>query len=292
MSVRSSTQPAGGSAFVVADRDEHVAGRIPTVSRPTLSAGCNWNCSFICADGVEHVCGGSPFGEREGGEETTEKIRPLTVATDLVKRLTMAVESKTIPTEAKPTGCCDHKEVKIRRHFPGAFTLIAVAQNQHGDGFENEAPDHAERVRLTEGIDVTQTDDDGEELESDDEVDDAIGGTLLFLRTTEPVGEHAVFGDTIEDAIGADDGGVDGAERMRNPTTTTKARKARRSTCGPTMCMASPAIRLSLYTRSADIVGDQHDRQQRDEAGEDEAVHANDDGGRLRFFASGCASSR
>ena len=72
----------------------------------------------------------------------------------------------------------DSEEMKIGRHFPVALAFIAVAQNQHGDGFEDEAPDHAESIGFTEGVDVAPADDDGEELQSDDEVDDAVGGAI------------------------------------------------------------------------------------------------------------------
>src|SRR5271169_6164958 len=101
--------------------------------------------------------------------------------------------------------------MKIGRHFPVALTLIAIAQNEHRNGFEDEAPDHAEGVRFTEGVDVAPTDDDGEELQPYDEVDDAIGGAIPLVWTTEPVGEDAVLGDAVEHAVRTDDGGVDSA---------------------------------------------------------------------------------
>jgi hypothetical protein len=164
--------------------------------------------------------------------------------------------------------------VEIGRHFPGALTLIAVAQNQHGDGFEDEAPDHAEGIGFTEGVDVAPTDDDGEELEPDDEVDDAIGGPVFFLPL-EPT--MAVF---------------TAPERMRNPTTTTKARKARRSTCGPTMCMASPAIRLSLYTLVRTSSGISMTASKETRPVKTKLYMPMTMAVRFRFFSLGCASSR
>ena len=48
-------------------------------------------------------------------------------------------------------------------------------------------------------------------LQEDDQVDDAVGGAESRMWLAEPVGEDAVFGDAIEDAVGADDGGIDRA---------------------------------------------------------------------------------
>ena len=38
-----------------------------------------------------------------------------------------------------------------------------------------------------------------------------VAGPVLAVGKAEPVGENAVFGNAVQDAIGADDGGIDGA---------------------------------------------------------------------------------
>ncbi len=45
---------------------------------------------------------------------------------------------------------------------------------------------------------------------TDDEVDQAAGGAVFAVRLTEPIGQDAVFGDAIQDAVRTDDGGVHG----------------------------------------------------------------------------------
>ena len=44
-----------------------------------------------------------------------------------------------------------------------------------------------------------------------DEIDQAIGGAEALVRMLEPGREHAVFGQAIQHAVGADDAGVDRA---------------------------------------------------------------------------------
>ena len=136
---------------------------------------------------------------------------PLTVATDLVNRLTMAVESSTRKTESSPIGNLEVPDAEIGRNLPAALAMILPAQHQHGQAVEGERPDDAEGVGLAQGDDVAPAGDDGEHLEDEDHVDDAIAGAELVVRLAEPVGQHAVLGHAHQHAGRADHRGVDGA---------------------------------------------------------------------------------
>ena len=48
-------------------------------------------------------------------------------------------------------------------------------------------------------------------MEDDDEVDHAVGRPVSPVRRAEPVGHHPVLADTVQDAVGPDDRGVDRA---------------------------------------------------------------------------------
>jgi hypothetical protein len=104
------------------------------------------------------------------------KMMPLTVATDLVKRLTIAVVSSTRKTEARPIGYLGLADLDIWRNLPAALAVVFPSQDEHGEGVEGERPDDAEGVRLAEHDDIAAAGDDGEHLHDEDEVDDAIAG--------------------------------------------------------------------------------------------------------------------
>ena len=66
-------------------------------------------------------------------------------------------------------------------------------------------------------------------------------------------------------------------DRIRKPTTTTKALSSSLSHGGPTTCIARPPMRLSEYSLHADVVGDEHHGQEADAAREDQAVDEDDE---------------
>src|ERR1019366_1235385 len=100
---------------------------------------------------------------------------------------------------------------EIERHLPIAVARLLVAQHEHTKRFHGETPDHAEGVSLAEHHDVAAADHNGEQLQPDDGIDEPRGGAEGFVRVAEPLGEHTILGHAVEDAVGADDGGVDRA---------------------------------------------------------------------------------
>ena len=75
-------------------------------------------------------------------------------------------------------------------------------------------------------------------------------------------------------------------ERISTPTITTKMWNTRRSSCGPARCMARPPSRLSTYC-GANAVGNDHAGEQRDHAGADHRVDADDVAGDLQVLQLG-----
>ena len=89
----------------------------------------------------------------------------------------------------------------------------------HRQRHEGEAPDHAEGIQRSQQVHIAAAGNDGEDLQADDHIDDAITGAKPPLRFLEPGGQDAVFHQPVEHAVGADDGGIDRArqnERAHN----------------------------------------------------------------------------
>ena len=104
---------------------------------------------------------------------------------------------------------------EIQREF--VFLVVAlIPQHQDPEGLEREAPDHAERVRLAEQVDVAAAGDDCGDLEQRHRVQDAVRRAVLVVGLAEPVDQHAVFGDAIQHAVDADQRGVDRARENQD----------------------------------------------------------------------------
>src|SRR5208283_3527569 len=177
--------------------------------------------------------------------------------------------------------------MKIGRHLPIALTLVAIAQHEHRDGFEDEAPDDSECVGFTEGVDVAPAHDDGEELQSYDDVDDAIGSAVTFVRPPEPVGKHAVFRDSIQNAVGTHNGSVYGAGKDEESDDNNKCAESQPQNLRPDHVHGKTSDQVVAVHLHANVIRDQHDRQQRHQAGENEAVNADDNGRALQVFELG-----
>src|SRR5208282_1219852 len=247
---------------VVADRDEHVAGA--DADSFTLDGFCQLQLELLLhlRRIVSVFAPVHSFGEGEDSEEDDGKNQAAHRGHRLGKEIHDRGGEQNHPDRGQSDRDLDPKQVEIGRHFPVTLTLIAVAQNQHGDGFEDEAPDHAEGVGFAESVDVAPTDDDGEELKSHDEVDDAVSCAVLLVRTTEPVGEHAVFRDAIEHSVRTDDGGVYGARQNQESDNHDERAKGQAHNLRADHVHGESGDQVVAVHLHADAVGDQHDRQQ------------------------------
>jgi len=120
---------------------------------------------------------------------------------------------------------------------------------------KDEAPDDAEGVGLAQNDDVAHAADDDEQLHPRDEVQQPIRRAELGVRPQKPVGQHAVLGDAVEHAVGADDGVLTAPARMRKPTPTTKVSSTSFKPGGPRTCRARPPMRFAAVKLHADFVG-------------------------------------
>ena len=63
---------------------------------------------------------------------------------------------------ARPTGNLDAADAEVAGHL--VFLIVPlVAQHQHAERFQEEAPHHAERVSFAQQVDVAAAAEDGEQ---------------------------------------------------------------------------------------------------------------------------------
>ncbi len=89
----------------------------------------------------------------------------------------------------------------------GNLILLIAAlepQCQHPQRLHSEAPDHTKCIGFTEKVNVSPAQHNGQDLKQSNDVDDAVSSAELRMRFPEPLQQHAIFSDAIQDAIGAD----------------------------------------------------------------------------------------
>ena len=157
------------------------------------------------------------------------------------------------------------------------FLVVALkAEHEHAHGLEEEAPHYAKRASLAEPIDIAAAEEDGGNLQQDDGVDDAIGGAEALVRLAEPIEQHAVFGDAVHDAVGADDGGVEGAGENEHADDDHKdvEQQLQQLRTGEVHGQSAEEV---VGIQIADVTGaDDHGGHHGDDAGADHCVPAHD----------------
>src|SRR6185312_12347561 len=160
------------------------------------------------------------------------------------------------------------EDLQVRRHLPAALAFVFEAQYKHGKAVEGETPDHAECVGFTQHVHIAAAEQDGNDLQSDDQVDDAIAGAVFLLRLAEPVGKHSIFRDSIQYAIGADDGSVDRARQNQEAYDYNKGPEQQAHDQRPGEPHHQFGNEIVLITRDRHALRNDHHRQQRSYSGE------------------------
>ena len=113
--------------------------------------------------------------------------------------------------KAEPQRNLHAKEPEIQRHTIFAVAGMRVTEDQDGHALHGETPNNPESVQVRKEGDVAAADNDREDLQTGDDVDDAIGSAKPAVRLTEPVGENAIFRDAVQYAVRTHNGRVHGA---------------------------------------------------------------------------------
>src|SRR5580700_109534 len=177
-------------------------------------------------------------------------------------------------------------EVEVAGDFPGAVTGLGEAQHEHREGLHGEAPDHAKGVERGQHVDVAAAQDDGEDLEAYDQVDDAVAGTEAVVRLLKPAGEHAVFGYSIQNAVGAHNGSILRTGQNQHSHQHDEAVKEQLQTRRSDQIHGNAADEVGEIVR-ANLVGNDHHGEKRDQRREEQAVDENDEPGLLQVLQLG-----
>ncbi len=119
------------------------------------------------------------------------------------------------------------------------------------------------------------------------QIHDAVAGAELPMRLAEPVGQHAVFGDAHQHAGRTDDRGIDRAGKNQEADDHDKNAEDNPQHLRPDHVHRQAGDQVVAVNRHAHRVGDQHHRQQRTDAGEEEAVDRDHDRGALQVLELG-----
>ena len=121
-----------------------------------------------------------------------------------------------------------------------------IAQHQDAQGFEGEAPDHAESVGFAQQEDIAAAGENRQDLQHRHGVQHAVGGSEFLVRLAEPVEQDAVLGYAVQHAVDADQGGVDGAGQNQDSDDDDEDVEDKLAACRvPRSSSTSPPIMLS-----------------------------------------------
>ena len=87
---------------------------------------------------------------------------------------------------------------------------MLVTKHKYGKALHGEAPHHTERISLAQHEDVSSAEENGEELEPHHQIQDAMRSAETVVGLAKPMGENSILRDSVQDTVGAHDGGIDG----------------------------------------------------------------------------------
>src|SRR5207244_362583 len=99
-------------------------------------------------------------------------------------------------------------DFEIQGHPKCPFAAVLISKNQYRQTFRRKAPHDAERICFTEEKNISTAEHDREDLQSDDQIENAMGGAECPMRMAKPLRKNPVFGYPVQYAVGSDDGGV------------------------------------------------------------------------------------
>src|SRR5882672_3709643 len=82
---------------------------------------------------------------------------------------------------------------EVERDLKIAMAGLGVTEDENGEAIHGERPDDTESIKVCEEGDVAAADNDGDDLQNDDDVDDAVAGAEFRMRLAEPFAEDAVL---------------------------------------------------------------------------------------------------
>src|ERR1700691_3612496 len=182
--------------------------------------------------------------------------------------------------QAQAHGDLHAADREVERHLEFALAGIGVTQHQHRQAIHRETPDDPEGVKVGEKGDVAAADHDGGDLQQHDNVDDAVAGAESGVRLTEPLAHHAVFGNAVQHAIRAHDRGVHRPSKNQRAHHNHESMEDQARDERTLEAHRQPADQI-LQKALANVVGNDHHREEGNQRSENQAVNENDQTGLL-----------
>src|SRR5690348_388163 len=152
---------------------------------------------------------GAALGNGEDNKEQNGKSSARHGGHGLGEKIGDGYEKQRQSDEAQADRNLNAANMEIKRNLEFALAGPGVAEDENGQPVHRETPDHAEGIQVCQKSHVAAADEDGEDLKPDDDIDNAVAGAESRMGLAEPRAENSVLGDTIEDAVRTDDGGID-----------------------------------------------------------------------------------
>jgi hypothetical protein len=166
-------------------------------------------------------------------------------------------------------------EIERNAEFPPLRLLIA--QHENGNSVQHKTPNHAKSVEVGEKRDIAAAHNDHCDLKANDHVDNSVGGSEAGMRLTEPVRQNAILGNSVENAIGTYDCGVDRAGK--NQGAHDDHEDVEGKPCNEwTLQTHGESPDQVLKEMGPRFVRNNHHREERNERREYHAVNKNDEG--------------
>ena len=199
----------------------------------------------------------------------------------LCEEIDDAERSQRNGNEREPKRNLGVPNVEVQRHTILSFPRFFIAEYQNRQSLHREAPHNAKRVSLTQHENVTTAQNDGYQLQRDHQIENAMRRSKLFVGPAEPFGENSVLGNSIQNAVRADDRCVHCPSQHEDTYDHDKATKGKPQRQWPSQVHreATDGIVLKSCTHR---VRNNHHREERHACGEDQAVEKNDAGGLLQ----------
>src|SRR5260221_549442 len=193
----------------IADGDEDVAGLCADGFRRELAFQVE--VELIHFDVGDACLTGTALGNRKDDKQENGKCAAGHSGDGLGEQVNESNEEKDKCDEAEADGKLRAEDSEIERDLEFALARLGITKNENGEAVHRETPDDTKRIEVCKERDITAAQENGDDLQRDNDVDDAIAGAETRMWLAEPGAEHAIFRDTVENTIPAQDGGGNGA---------------------------------------------------------------------------------
>src|SRR5579872_111365 len=161
--------------------------------------------------------------------------------------------------------------MQVARDFPLTISGLGETQHEHGQGLHGKAPNHTEGVESGQDVYVAEAEKDHAQLHSNDQIDDAEAGSVPVVRLLKPGGEDAVFSYPIQNSVCSNDGSVLRPGKDQDTNQNHEAVEKQLGDFGAGQVNGDSTNQVREVIRAL-RVGNNHDREERDQGREEETV--------------------